>query len=188
MPFYANGDMTSLVQRANKVEEEIILRVGVQVASALSYLHTLFPAPIVHRDIKPENLLWDGKDVVLTDLETIRFLDATYVNGATGTYPYQAPEQIERDQTCTKTDIWSLGCVLFVLSMQPEFPMPMHIELTRLGYNAFQKYVMDSVKGRGYSNHLSCVIAMALRNPPEERPTARQFCDNLSHLLNDRTS
>ncbi len=99
----------------------------------------------------PENLLWDGENAVLTDLETVRFLNTTYVAGATGTYPYQAPEQIDRGvrqcplevtlvtageegcrslpfvikktgMTSAKADIWALGCVLVALALRPAYP------------------------------------------------------------------
>jgi TolB-like protein/Tfp pilus assembly protein PilF len=101
--------------------------VGIQVANALSATHTL---GIVHRDIKPENVMLrhDGIVKVLDfgiaklakdsqapavdyDAETQAF--QTQPGMVIGTARYMSPEQARGLEVDSRTDIWSLGCVLY---------------------------------------------------------------------------
>ncbi|MEK6283702.1 MAG: tetratricopeptide repeat protein [Acidobacteriota bacterium] len=105
------------------------LSAGVQIASALAAAHA---AGIVHRDIKPENIMLrrDGYIKVLdfglaklaekdvqkpdSDLEEVtRILLNTSPGMIMGTVTYMSPEQTLGKQVDTRTDIWSLGVVLF---------------------------------------------------------------------------
>jgi serine/threonine protein kinase/tetratricopeptide (TPR) repeat protein len=107
-----------------------ILRIGVQVSEALSAAHQ---AGIIHRDIKPENIMLrkDGYakvlDFGLAKLsEPVKVAsgsagseDATRVRVNTtpgmvmGTVSYMSPEQARGKETDARTDIWSLGVVLY---------------------------------------------------------------------------
>jgi TolB-like protein len=108
---------------------EETLRLGEQVAGALEVAHA---KGIVHRDLKPANLMRtpDGDAKVLDfglakDAEGARGVDAdlsvspTVAAGSTalgtilGTAPYMSPEQARAQAVDGRTDIWSLGCVLF---------------------------------------------------------------------------
>ena len=102
-----------------------ILKVGVQVAEALSAAHA---AGIIHRDIKPENIMIrrDGYAKVLDfGLAKLAEAQATDPDAATrlqvntnpgvvmGTVFYMSPEQARGNPTDARTDIWSLGSVLY---------------------------------------------------------------------------
>ncbi len=103
-----------------------ILKIGVQVSEALSAAHQ---AGIIHRDIKPENIMIrkDGYakvlDFGLAKLSEPPSLaggeDATKVQINTtpgmvmGTVSYMSPEQARGNPTDARTDIWSLGVVLY---------------------------------------------------------------------------
>ena len=112
------------------------LDVAIQVASALSAAHAV---GIIHRDIKPENLMLrpDGYVKVL-DFGIAKFTShraaATDTQAATqrlfktatgllvGTVNYMSPEQARGLQVDPRTDIWSLGCVLYEMcAARPPF-------------------------------------------------------------------
>jgi len=106
-----------------RLELREVLDIGVQVASALGAAHA---ADIVHRDIKPENIMLrtDGIVKVLDfglakvaggngwDSETMAAPD-TQPGTVLGTVQYMSPEQARGLETDVRTDIWSLGVVLY---------------------------------------------------------------------------
>jgi len=105
-----------------------ILKIGVQVSEALPAAHQ---AGIIHRDIKPENVMIrsDGYakvlDFGLAKLTEKKKKDEVSLEGATkafvktnpgmvmGTVSYMSPEQARGKETNARTDIWSLGVVLY---------------------------------------------------------------------------
>src|SRR5687767_7930116 len=118
----------SLRQRMNRERLELreVVDIGIQVASALGAAHA---AGIVHRDIKPENIMIrkDGIVKVLDfglakliasgrreDAETATAAN-TQPGEVLGTIQYMSPEQARGLQTDARTDIWSLGVVLYEL-------------------------------------------------------------------------
>lgn len=89
-----------------------------QIAEGLSALHK---ADIIHRDLKPENCLFLNKDenspLKIMDFGLSSVEDFTDpVVGLFGSIDYVSPEALSRDhQITTKSDIWSLGIILYIL-------------------------------------------------------------------------
>lgn len=85
-----------------------------QVCDALEAAHA---ADIVHRDIKPGNiLLGPGRTVKVCDFGIARLLDTTALTAshvAVGTSSYMSPEQVAAQQLDGRSDLYSVGCVLF---------------------------------------------------------------------------
>lgn len=112
------GDLFRRVKQGMTVTE--ILDVIYQVAKALSYAHG---KGYIHRDIKPGNILFreDGT-VVLSDFGLAKGLtDNTQVTAAgmtLGTPAYMSPEQAFGEQLDSRSDLYSLGCVLYFMLTQ----------------------------------------------------------------------
>jgi serine/threonine protein kinase len=93
-----------------------LLRIMEQVCSALQFAHD---HKVVHRDIKPANIMLTGEDFVkITDFGTAQILQygASQQTSAVGTPGYMSPEQIKGKAVDGRTDIFSLGVMLYELT------------------------------------------------------------------------
>ncbi len=101
-----------------------VIDLSIQICDALEYAHS---QGLVHRDIKPENVmvLDDGR-VKITDFGLARLASTPHLTQSgliSGTPSYMSPEQIQGQQLDGRTDIFSLGCVMYeMLTGQQPFP------------------------------------------------------------------
>jgi hypothetical protein len=114
---YVEGEnLKELVLRAGRLPVRRAIEVGLQVAHGLAFAHR---HGLVHRDVKPQNvLLADGCEAKVTDFGIARALDVdglTLTGTVVGTSHYIAPEQARDQPVDARTDVYSLGAVLYEL-------------------------------------------------------------------------
>ncbi|KAM3696348.1 hypothetical protein ACJW31_06G032000 [Castanea mollissima] len=95
---------------------DLLLRIALDVARGILYLHEECEAPIIHCDIKPQNILMDDcRNAKISDFGLAKFLmpdqTRTYT-GARGTRGYVAPEWHKNIPISVKADVYSYGIVL----------------------------------------------------------------------------
>ncbi|KAJ0392669.1 hypothetical protein P43SY_006948 [Pythium insidiosum] len=115
------GDLKRQLRRAHergtRLDEPTIWRYFAQVCAAMLYLHR---ERIMHRDLKPANIFLTTKGVVkLGDLGLGRQLGehSLEARSKVGTPLYMSPEVLRGDAYDWKSDVWSLGCILYELAM-----------------------------------------------------------------------
>jgi serine/threonine protein kinase len=107
------------VMREKRLNHQEIAHIGVQVAEALDFAHH---RGIVHRDIKPSNIIIDPKgQVKITDFGIAHFEDPamtlqTIHGEILGTPLYMSPEQVESKPINGRSDLYSLGVILYELT------------------------------------------------------------------------
>ncbi len=114
MEFIEGVNLKSAIERRGRLTPEEAASVGVRVSAALAYAHA---AGIIHRDIKPSNILLtrDGQ-VKVVDFGIARLEEGeelTRTGAFVGTPAYMSPEQILGERLDGRTDIFSLGVVLY---------------------------------------------------------------------------
>src|SRR6266581_5525031 len=155
-----------------------------QVADALSYAHSL---GVVHRDIKPGNLLFhlDGR-LLLSDFGIVRLkaMPALTTAGSfLGTAEYASPEQVSAAELDPRSDIYSLGIILFEL-------LTLHVPFT--GPNPFavmSKQLSEPVPSirnirPDLSPSIEFVVKKALaKNPKDRYQNAIEMADDLNAAI-----
>jgi eukaryotic-like serine/threonine-protein kinase len=118
---YVRGETLARKIADGPLPEEVVLRIGMQVASALEAANDV---GIVHRDIKPSNIMMTSKgDVKVLDFGLAKLFRPSE-SGLTqscvdpqdeggGTLPYMAPERLKSEPADFRSDIYSLGTVLY---------------------------------------------------------------------------
>jgi hypothetical protein len=110
---YVDGeDLASLLKRIGRLPPDKALDVARGVCAGLAAAHD---KGVLHRDLKPANVMLDRRgEVVITDFGLASFADEVPDGDArSGTPSYMAPEQRERGEVTARSDLYSLGLVLY---------------------------------------------------------------------------
>ena len=167
-----HGDLRRLLRRANEskttLQEAQVWRYFVQVTDGIKHMHE---ARVMHRDIKPANIfLASNGTVKLGDLGLGRaFSSQTYeALSKVGTPLYMSPEVLDGRGYEWKSDIWSLGCLLYELAT---LRSPFKAEGDNL-YTLFKKISVgrfDALPDH-YSPQLQKLVASMIQIDPTARP------------------
>lgn len=183
-----------LDQGAGRLAESAALRVAHQLAMALQSLDR---AHLVHRDLTPDNVLLIGNDVKVIDFATAVDRSAPDDTvSAVGRWPgdmcYTAPELLSghRPLRDGRSDIYSLGCVLYeLLAGRPPFPRAVgrsSSELEDAALRCFSAappplWSVDPLLSRSVVDLVEALMAPE----PAQRPDAREVCARLATISSE---
>jgi len=173
MEFADRGDLyQKIIQNKKKaifLEEMEIWRIFIQLVKGLKSLHEL---KILHRDLKSANVfLFSNGLVKLGDLNVSKVVKKGLSYTQTGT-PYYASPEVWKDQPYNnKSDIWSLGCVLYeMITLYPPFRAE--------NMEGLFKKVIKGVYGKipqRFSRDLNFVLNSLLQVNPSNRPSCEDI-------------
>jgi len=179
MEFVEGRSLQSLIDAQQTFPVSRVLKLMEQVCSALDFAHQ---HSVVHRDIKPANLMLTSDDIIkITDFGTAKILQFGTAQTAhvMGTPSYMSPEQVKGKPVDGRSDIFSLGVILYELTTG-EKPFPGQ-NITTVIYKIINEEPipprsLDSAIHPG----LSAVITRALAKDPAAR---YQSCSELLAAL-----
>jgi len=170
MEFIEGESLNDVIQRKRFTVEEII-EIGSTVAETLDYAHR---QGIIHRDIKPSNILVrsDGRlkitDFGIAHIEDTAAPKQTQAGEILGTPAYMSPEQVLSQQVDGRSDIFSLGVILYELSAGR---MPFTGQNLAAIFNAITQIEPVPVHegNPDIPNDVSTIISKCLQKNPDHR-------------------
>jgi len=194
------GSLHALLHvRKRELKMSDILRVALDVASAMQYLHS---KSIVHRDLKSHNVLLSSRGAKVCDFGIARALEQTLLSsvasktnasGSTaGTPAYMAPELFHGDgkAVTTKCDVYSFSVLMWeLLARQPPWDwfsnhmqviFAVAIQSQRLPLNRHRVFARDDVPTRSLVDD---IIVPSWQTDPRSRPDFDDIVDALKRLL-----
>ena len=177
MEFANKGDLfqkiTYYKQMQKSFEEVEIWNIFIQILQGLKCLHDL---KILHRDLKSANIfLFNNNLAKIGDLNVSKVAKSGIGHTQTGTPYYASPEVWNDESYTSKSDIWSLGCVIYeMITLRP----PFKAESMEGLYHKIMKGKYQKIPDK-YSQDLNEILKLMLKVDQNERPS----CDEL--LKND---
>lgn len=115
--FIEGSNLADLAETGHQFSIDEAVHIGRDIAAGLEAVHQ---AKLVHRDVKPKNIMYNASSgrAVLLDVGIAKHLDVTpiTVGAAPGTYGWKSPEHLRGEHVDRRSDIYSLGLVLYWLS------------------------------------------------------------------------
>ncbi|KAH7316674.1 kinase-like domain-containing protein [Stachybotrys elegans] len=188
MEYCGNGDLGRVIKnlqlKNERAQETFVWSIFSQLVMALYRCHyggTASGSPklppgtmtILHRDLKPENVFLDADNSVkLGDFGLSKMIKShDFASTYVGTPFYMSPEICAAEKYTLKSDIWSLGCIIYELcAREPPFNAKTH-------YDLVQKIKLGKVSPLPdiYSPELNQVIKDCLKVNPDRRPDTAQL-------------
>lgn len=184
MEYFDSVPLSAKIQNT-KLAEKDVLSIFEQICQGLKAAHSL---GLVHRDLKPSNILLSEKDdlkVKIIDFGLAKVLDTSGAQNLTmtgeilGSPPYMAPEQWTNRSVDQRTDIYSLGCLMFeAASGKKLFEAQTSFEYLSLHVETHLYKLDPQLK---IHPELTKVILKCVQNQPAERyQSVREILDDIA--------
>jgi serine/threonine-protein kinase len=175
---WVNGtELGTLIGREGPLAPDRAARFAAQMAAALGVAHE---QGLIHRDVKPSNVIVTPEDhVYLTDFGLAKRAETeaglTAADQVLGTVDYVAPEQIEGSEPDARSDIYSLGCVLYEM-LTGEPPFAAHKGgMAKMWAQVNAEVTPLSQRRQDVPPAIDELVRRSMAKDPATRPTAEQF-------------
>ncbi len=179
-----DGSTVQDLIRDEKFEIEEIIRIAADIADGLDTAHV---AGIIHRDVKPSNIMIsESGRVKILDFGLAKHsegVDLTKSGSTTGTAAYMSPEQITGKPVDVRTDIWSLGVMIYEM-LTGKRPFAGEYEAA-VGYSILNTDPNPASETRAeIPDRLLDIVSRTLNKDPDERhESAAHLRDELISLV-----
>ncbi len=186
MRWLSGGTVRDLL-KSGPLKSLQIIELIEQIGSALMIAHK---NKVIHRDIKPENILFDGGDnYYLSDFgiakDLKREIDKDSTTGILGTPAYLSPEQALEKKVTSKSDIYSLGVILYEL-ITGAHPFPNSDPISQIIHHARDPLPSLELEKTEISTRLNEIIQTATSKDPANRfSNVEDFSTSLVTALNN---
>ncbi len=183
MSFIEGISLADIIKKGGALSPKVLTRLGIQICFALQQAHE---KDVIHRDIKPENILINRKRMpIVVDFGIARAMSDSRLSSTgmfIGTPQYMSPEQIQGTEVDARSDIYSMGVMLY--EMATGAPPFKGMDTAALMY----KHVHETPTpphelNSRISEPLSAVIMKALEKKPEDRVQSAMDLGRMLHEI-----
>ena len=197
MEYLEGESLTDILERVGHLEIEAALRIFIQTTDALTHAHK---RGVIHRDLKPSNLMLVETDSGETAIKIVDFGLAklktltgehqklTKTGEVFGSPFYMSPEQCTGKKVDVRTDIYSLGIVIYqALTGRPPFLGKNSIDVIRKQLKDPVPTFREANPNLSLPREVEAVVLKCLSKIPDERyQTMQQLHDDLVLIQNDK--
>ena len=186
MEYVEGKTLKDIIKEKGALPYEIAISIGIKVAKALECAHK---SGIIHRDVKPQNILVTEEGVVkVTDFGIAKSMDSStiaHTNSVMGSAHYFSPEQAKGTYTDYRTDLYSLGIVLYemvtgVVPFNGDSPVTVAVKHIQ------EKAIPPKNINQNIPNSLNDLIMKAMEKDPVNRyQTAKEIIGDLEKIKKD---
>lgn len=182
MDFIDGNTLAEVIKEKGGLTVDESLHRFIQLCDALEHAHEV---GVLHRDLKPSNIMISNRDGNFADARIVDFgiaklLDKEDENNDSGHLTrtgelfgsplYMSPEQCRGSQVDARTDIYSMGCVMYeTLTGQPPLKGASMVETFVLQMTEVPPSMSEVCPERSFPDQLEAVIAKALAKDPDDR-------------------
>jgi len=181
---WCDGRLLRKILDEGRISQDRAIRIAIEVLKALDYIHA---NGVVHRDLKPENIVVDDQDhIKLIDFgiagdTASRRLTYANFTATMGTPDYIAPEQVKGKRGDGRTDIYSMGVILYEM-LTGKLPFSGPTPLAAMNDRLLNHPLPPREADPSVSPQLQEILYRALERDPKNRyATAHEFQKDLEH-------
>jgi hypothetical protein len=171
---YVDGeDLASLLRRIGRLPQDKAVQIARQLCFGLAAAHESGDQGVIHRDLKPANIMIDGRgNARIMDFGVAGLAAQLMAAGdiTSGTPAYMAPEQLAGREVSKRSDLYSLGLVLYELfTGRPAFSAQSLAEIRRVHESSTRPQSLSSIVA-DLDPAVERVIFRCLEPDPADRP------------------